>query len=275
MKKYCIFSIYLFAFLVSMPAPAYDNSREILIAERLEERIKLGKPMWLESGNGEFFVIRTEQMTREPQGAVVLLHGIGAHPDWPVVISQLRKSLPQQGWSTLSVQLPVLPPEHAIADYGKTLDEARRRIGTALEYLREQQIEPVVIIGYSFGAATAFSYSASLQETPSDLLGVVGISAVAQPFMRPPVDLLAEIEGVKIPVLDIYGSRDFPEIVDSAADRRLAARKGENPWYQQIEIEGADHNYSGLGNVLSKRISGWLKKLIEDYRSRQSQDADT
>ena len=274
MTRFCILTTCLALCLLAVPLPAYDNSRETLIADRLEERLKLGNPVWLDTGSGDFFAIRTEQMTREPQGVAVLLHGIGAHPDWPVVISQLRKSLPQQGWSTLSVQLPVLPPEYAIADYGKTLDEARQRIASALDYLREQQMQPVVIIGYSFGAATAFSYSANLQETPSELLGVVGISAVAQPFMRPPVDLLAEIEGVKIPVLDIYGSRDFPEIVDAAADRRLAARKGENPWYQQIEIEGADHNYSGLGNVLGKRISGWLKRLIEDYRVRQSQDAD-
>lgn len=252
---------------------AYDNGRESLIAERLQDRVKVGTPLWLTSGDQDFLAIYTEQMTHESQGGIILLHSLGAHPDWPIVVSQLRKSLPQRGWSTLSIQLPVLPPEDSIEAYGETLDEARRRIDQALAYLAEQHVEPVVIIGYSFGAATGLYYCARLAEVNASLLGVVSISAQAQPFLRPALKLLDEIEQIKIPVLDIYGSRDFKEIIDAAPDRRLAGRKGENPWYQQIEIEGADHNYSGLGAVLSKRISGWLKKLIADYQGQQDNEA--
>ncbi|MDX1519762.1 MAG: alpha/beta fold hydrolase [Gammaproteobacteria bacterium] len=245
---------------------AYDRDRELLIAERLQERIKVGKPVWLGSGEQEFLAIHTEQMTPEPLGAIILLHGLGAHPDWPIVISPLRKSLPQRGWITVSIQLPVLSPEDNIEAYGKTLDEAVRRIDLTMEYLAGQEIEPVILLGYSFGGATAFHYVAGQENGKPALIGVAGVSALAQPFLRPPLDLLEKISAISIPALDIYGSRDFKEVVDQAADRRLAASKGENPWYEQIEIEGADHSFSGLGTVLTKRISGWLKKLITEYR---------
>ncbi len=254
------------------PAAAYDNNREQLIAGRLQERIKVGTPVWLKSGSNEFLVIQTGHMTEAPLGAVILLHGLGAHPDWPGVISQLRKSLPQRGWTTVAIQLPILPPEDNIEAYGKTLDEARRRIDATLKYLAEQAIEPVVIVGYSFGGATALHYCANMAGKNTGVLGVAGISPLAQPFLRPPLKLLQEIEKIRIPVLDLYGSRDYKEVLEQAADRRLAGRKGNNPWYQQVEIEGADHNYSGLGTVLNKRISGWLKKLIEEHKARQDND---
>ncbi|MCG8324679.1 MAG: alpha/beta hydrolase family protein [Thiotrichales bacterium] len=254
---------------------AYDSSRELLIRDRLQERVKVGTPVLLTSGDKEFLVIHTEQMTSEPLGVVLLLHSLGAHPDWPIVISPLRKSLPQRGWSTVSIQLPVLPPEDSISDYGETLNEAHRRIDSTLAWLAEQKLEPVVIIGYSFGAATGFQYAARNGTGKPALIGMAGISPLAQPFLRPKLKLMDEIENIKIPVLDIHGSRDYPEIIDQAPDRRLAGRKGDNPWYQQIEVEGADHNYSGLTTVLSKRISGWLKKLIADYRVQQDNVSET
>jgi hypothetical protein len=33
---------------------------------------------------------------------------MGAHPDWPEVIQPLHSGLPESGWTTLSVQMPIL-----------------------------------------------------------------------------------------------------------------------------------------------------------------------
>lgn len=273
-KKYSIFITMLSAWLICTGVPAYDNGREQLIAERLQDRLKVGEAVRIQTDKSDFFSIYTEQISNETQGAIILLHNLGGHPDWPVVTSPLRKSMPQRGWTTLSIQLPVLPPEESIAAYGKTLADACQRLDKALTFLSEKEIETVVLLGYGFGAATAMHCSTQMNSNDSLLLGIAAVSPLAQPFLRPPLKLLEVIEEVEIPILDIYGSRDFKEVIDQAADRRLAGRKGENPWYQQIEIEGADHHFSGLDTVLNKRISGWLKKLIADYRVQQDNDEE-
>ena len=65
-----------------------------------------------------------------------------------------------------------------------------------------------------------------------------------------------------MPMLDIYGSRDYPGVLEQADDRRLAAQKSGNRQYNQIVIEGADHRFAGLESVLIKRIRGWLDKIV-------------
>ncbi len=270
-----VFTLVLLQLLAGLPAyAAFSNEREQLIAERLQQRVKVGVPVLLQANSRDFISLFTEQMTSEPQGGVILLHSLGAHPDWPIVTTALRKSLPQRGWATLSIQLPVLPPEDNITGYGATLDEASERITQAQNFLIEQELSPIVIIGYSFGGATALQHSARQGDSNQDLIGVAVISPVAQPFLRPTLDVLEQIEAIKIPILDVYGTRDFREIIEQAPDRRLAARKGDNPWYEQIQIEGADHDYSGLGLVLTKRISGWLKKVVADYQAQQDNESD-
>ncbi len=252
--------------------PDYDIEREQLIAQRLTERVKLGEPIQLKSGKYDVFALYTVHQIPEKKGAVVLLHGMAAHPDWPGVISQLRQSLPKKGWSTLSIQLPVLASEEPIEDYGKTTGEAGRRIKLAVKYLQEQGYEHVVVIGYSFGAALAVKYLA--QENPGTL-GLVGISMQAQPFLSPRLFLLKELGKIDIPILDIYGSLDRESIIDAATDRRLAVRNADNIYYKQIMIGGADHDYTNQEDILLKRILVWIDELVAKMKLTQDNGKDT
>ncbi len=83
----------------------------------------------------------------------------------------------------------------------------------------------------------------------------------AQQFLSPRLKLLKQLESINIPVLDIYGSRDMLEVKREADDRRLASRKNGNKLYRQMVIEGADHYFSAVFDVLLKRIQGWLAKV--------------
>lgn len=40
-----------------------------------------------------------------PQGGMLLLHDQGQHPDWPQIIGELRRAMPDKGWHTLSLAL--------------------------------------------------------------------------------------------------------------------------------------------------------------------------
>jgi len=161
--------------------------------------------------------------------------------------------------------MPVLSPQEPIADYGSTMFDATQRIVAAVRQLRDWRFTNIVIIGYSFGAATA-AHSLGSNEL-KNINAFVGISMHEQQFLNPKLKLLKQLESISIPVLDIYGGRDTLEVIREVDDRRLAARKNGNSAYQQIVIEGADHYFTGLTEVLVKRIKGWMSKVSPDMSS--------
>ena len=73
--------------------------------------------VWLEASYPEreekFKVLALQQPPRAPQaqGAVLLLHDLEQHADWPYLIRPLRQSLPEDGWYTLAVNLPDRNPD--------------------------------------------------------------------------------------------------------------------------------------------------------------------
>ena len=92
--------------------------------------------MDLQAGDLSFLGIYTESSGGgdPPKGAAILVHGIGVHPDWPQVIHPLRVGLPERGWSTLSIQMPVLPNEAQSADYLPLLDGVAPRLDAAIDF---------------------------------------------------------------------------------------------------------------------------------------------
>ncbi|MBT7950879.1 MAG: DUF3530 family protein [Gammaproteobacteria bacterium] len=236
----------------------YSDSYEQRIAKQLLEGRTAQEVLWSKAGGREFVTLYQGYYTDQPRGAIILLHGMGAHPDWPQVINPLRIKLPELGWATLSIQLPVLSPEMPIADYGLTLGNAKLRFQAAVQQLRKRGFLNIIVIGHSFGAATA-AYALSANNT-KNVNAFIGISMQAQQFLNPRLKLLKELQAIDIPVLDIYGSKDILEILREADDRRLAARKNANEAYQQMVIEGANHYFSGLEDVLIQRIQEWLIK---------------
>ncbi len=257
---------------LSVSADALDREREKLISDKLAEEVKDGQVLWLDAKGENFLALLIKQTNDKAQGAVIILHGMGAHADWPQTISPMRKALPEQGWTTLSIQLPVIAPKNQVEDYGKTLERAAERIKAAIRLLHKHKFRNIVAIGHSFGAASVLSYLE--KEKEQKIISLVAIGLQDYAFVKPPIDLLKLIKKTKIPVLDIYGSRDFKEAIDQAADRRLAAKKGGNRQYDQIEIEGADHYFTKLDDVLIKRIRGWMIKAAPGMSIVVKKDSD-
>ncbi|MCZ6526935.1 MAG: DUF3530 family protein [Gammaproteobacteria bacterium] len=241
-----------------------DDSYEQTMSVNLAEKVQDGEVIWLKARGSQFLTLFNEQLTENSQGAVIIVHGMGAHADWPNVVAPLRNRLPNIGWATLSIQMPVLAPEQPLSEYGKTITVGISRIQSAVQYLRQRKFLNIAIIGYSFGAATAAEFLARTKK--SRIAAFVGISLQAQKFLNPTIKLLRALEKINIPVLDIYGSRDFTEVIRLADDRRLAGRKRGRRTYHQLVIEGADHYFTGLEDVLSRRIRGWLDKAAPGTR---------
>lgn len=66
---------------------------------------------------------------------MIVVHGIGLHPDWGLVNS-LRSELAEQGYSTLSVQMPVLAADARPEAYAPLFPQAAERLRAAAGFLR-------------------------------------------------------------------------------------------------------------------------------------------
>ena len=218
-----------------------------------------GDKVWLTSASGTFLALFIDEILTRSNRGVIILHSMGSHADWPEIISPLRTRLPDYGWTTLSIQLPLLPPQVSPSKYSTTLIEANARIHSAVQYLSSRQYKDIIIIGYSFGATTALTY---LAEHAPEVKGVVGISLQQQPYLKPSVDLFSMLGKVPVPVLDIYGSLDYSEVIRSAPDRRLAVSKNGITDYDQFMVTGADHYFSGKNQLLISHIVDWLDGLV-------------
>ncbi|MEM7027802.1 MAG: alpha/beta fold hydrolase [Pseudomonadota bacterium] len=228
------------------------------IAKRLEQEATYTEAVQLEANSQTFIGLFNQQTALKAAGAIIFLHGMGGHADWPYIISPLRQSLPEHGWSTLSIQLPLLSMATPIEDYGQTLDTAAARIEAAVRYLRSKKFLNIVVVAHSFGAANALHYLTDGQRPKIIALVAIGLQEYA--FLKPTIDTLALIENARIPLLDIYGERDYQRVIKQAPDRRLAANKGNNDKYSQIEVAGADHYFLKMEDALAKRIRSWLSK---------------
>lgn len=255
----------LMAPLLLADAVVWDVPKEKAVADKLSHDLAYGRILWLGAGTGNEFPVLFTRAVPESHSttAVVLVHGMGGHPDWPEVISPLRKLLADEGWTTLSVQMPVLPAETPVSDYGKTIDESQKRLSTAIDYLMDYGYEKVVLAGYGFGAAVAAVFLQS--DENHEVHAFAGISMLARKYLDPAIDLYASLEVLELPVLDIYGSDDLKTIINSADERRVAARRnGHGNDYKQVVIWNADHYFTGKEHELSSQIILWLDEALQD-----------
>jgi len=247
----------------------WDVTKEQSVADKLSRELEYGQVIWLDVVNGREFPGIFTRAVPEHDGsiAIVLIHGMGGHPDWPEVISPLRYSLADTGWSTLSIQMPVLPPEISLADYGKTLEESHNRIARAIQYLENYGYERMVLIGYGFGASVAAHYLASGNN--HGVHAFAAISILARKYLEPSLDLYSSLEKLALPVLDIFGSEDLNPVISTADERRVAARRnGYSNEYEQVVIWNADHYFTGYDQELVTRIERWLREIFQDKKEQ-------
>ena len=260
-KMLRIYSLLTLFCAVVVGANAMDlySEWEARVANKLVNDTYLGEPVWLGEGSKKFLGIISPFRTDESSGGVILLHNIGTHPDWPEVISPLRIGLPEQGWTTLSIQMPMLRPEVPVENYGRFTQLANERLLEAIKYLREQQIYNIVIIAHGLGASYASQYLADNKDT--GVFAFVGISMQTHDFLSPSIPLVKNLQKITIPILDIYAEKDLLPVLQQAPDRRLSQQISKNEQYTQLEIKGADPHFRNSEANLVKRIRGWMDKV--------------
>lgn len=104
---------------VTCAAFAQDYAREKRWADQVVPDLVVGDAVRIRLPAGrEFLGIHTE--VPKARVAVMLVHGIGVHPDHGV-IGILRASLADAGYTTLSIQMPVQASDASAEDYHPAL----------------------------------------------------------------------------------------------------------------------------------------------------------
>jgi hypothetical protein len=253
-RKYRKSLIIILFFMITPVLHASDLAKEKRWADQIVDALITGDAEWLPVGDLKVLSIYTPSDTEPAKGAAIIMHGIGVHPDWPDVIHPLRTRLPEAGWATLSLQMPILPNEASWTDYLPLMPEVPPRIDAAVKFLQEQGFDNIVLIGHSLGTIMGSYY---LTHQPAkQVRAFVGISM--SETNKDPMSNVAMLKKIAIPVLDIYGSLDEAHVRDNAQQRKQSALAAKNQAYQQIEIKDANHFYNGKNDALLEAVENWL-----------------
>lgn len=252
-----VLTLFLSLVMMASVAGASDLDKEKRWADQIVDALIEGEAEWLEAGKVRFLAIYTE--AEEPAArAALVLHGIGVHPNWPQVIYPLRTGLPAHGWSTLSLQMPVLPNDAEAEAYAPLFEEVAPRVEAGIAFLQQKGAAQIVIVAHSLGAAMASYYLAGHPEGVVALVGIgmTGGSADAR------MDNVVSLARVRVPVLDLYGQNDLESVLGSSADRAAAA--AGNPAFSQVQVPNADHFFDGHGDTLLELVVDWLEETVPE-----------
>jgi len=230
-----------------------------------------------------------EETLGEQYGAVILLHDQGEQFESHGVITPLRHSLPEYGWSTLTLSFDfpyepniLLSATQKTADvdaiasedliFDDEVDKAveskepaakpselpavsnQERIQAALSFLQDKGAQRIIFIGHGAGADLAIELLDTIK-TPVSALILVGSTAL------PKNDIFNEFN---FPIFDVYGANDLDAVPAAVKHRKVVMKRVNNTRYQSRRIIGADHIFSGLQATLTTTVSGWLRsKFIE------------
>jgi pimeloyl-ACP methyl ester carboxylesterase len=242
----------------AVDCPASDLERERRLAEQTVDAIFDGEPLMLNADGHEFLGIYTRAETGPERGAAIILHGRGTHPDWEQVAGPLRKILPAYGWSTLSLQMPVLDKDASYYDYVEIMPEAPPRIEAALHFLQEQGTDRVILIAHSCGVYMSMAWIQQHGDAGIDAYIGIGMGATdyRQPMRQP-----FPFDRIRVPLLNIYGENDYPAVQRQAAQLEPMLAQ-INSRSAQRRIPGAGHYFTGQEAELSAVINDWLDTLF-------------
>ena len=249
--------IYSFCWAELLP----DYEREARLIAEAEAGLFDGEVIYLQASSRQVFALLNEPGNDRPDGALILLHGRGFHPDWPQVVGPLREKFAENMVSTLSVQMPVLAKDAKYYDYLKIIPESFTRIEAAVNYLREKGYRWIGVIAHSCSVHMTMAWFKDSGDGMIDAYVGIGMGATdyRQPMLEP-----FPIEAMTVPVLDVYGDQDYPAVTNKAEERLVAIRSAGHPHSSQVSIEGADHFFEDYEDELFEAVSGWVLERMQD-----------
>lgn len=256
-RRYLIGLIFLLSAGLATAASKSDLAKEKRWEEQIVPGLLVGEAVKLKADGTEFLALYAEHTTEKALGGIIILHGMGVHPAWPDITDPVRMALPDHGWHTLALQMPILANEVTEEKaYAPLFDEVPARIQAGVDFLKSKGVKNIVFSGHSIGNVMALYYL-SKQPDPA-VRAMIAVAGGPGYTKDPRTDMAGNFRKVNIPFLDIYGGEDEQRIFDSVKVRTQIARKNGNKRYTAMKIPGANHFFAGMQETLTKRMRGWL-----------------
>jgi len=223
-----------------------DYAREKKWADEITPGLVVGDPVYLEGRAGhKFLTIYTE--APNAQAGLVIVHGIGVHPDH-ALIGTLRVALADHGYTTLSVQMPVLAGEARPEEYPPTFGEAGERLKVAVGFLQAKGYKKIAIVSHSMGSRMTHAYLTSAPRASVNAWVCIGLGGEE------------DFRHMTLPVLDLYGEDDFPAVLQGAQRRAASIQTLQRS--QQIMAPQADHFFTNQQAELVGYVRDFLDKAL-------------
>lgn len=250
MKKNLLhLAVLLWAALVSAQALAgsevADYAREKKWADEIVPGLVVGDPVYLQTprGHRKFLALFTPSDSGK---AVVVVHGLGIHPDWGL-IGTLRTDLADRGFASLSIQMPVLGADAKADAYPPTFPEAAERIAEAVAFLKAKGYGEIAIVSHSMGSRMSQVYFAGKPDPAVKAWASLGI----------PGD---DYAAVRLPILDLYGENDLPPVLVNAAKRKASLASKAS---RQVVVPRSDHFFSGHETEMVAAVADFLDATLK------------
>jgi len=222
-----------------------NYAREKRWAEEIVPALVVGEAVWLEAPRTEkFLAIHTE--VKNAKAAIILAHGLGVHPDHGL-IGTLRTRLADAGYTTLSIQMPILAADAPAARYPVLFWEADARFAAALTFLRRKRYNKVVLVSHSMGSRMANHYIAAHSRVP--LSGWVSLSISSGEFTG--------FKRTSFPVFDVYAEKDLDVVLQGAQKRAAVLKRTRGS--SQAMVFGTDHHFARK----EKELVSLIRLLLE------------
>jgi len=219
------------------------------------------------AGANDFITLIHENTASNQKGVMILL------PDWQMsatssnALNYLRETLPNQGWTTITIQPPSKPdgyPSNALKliekneENKKVLDQYQDSLVLIMNAVMDKAKDyPGIFVVVSKGSHAALLgnlYSTGKLEAPSAMVMLSNYMLTdAQAF----AEVLAQSD---IPVLDLYLSRDQQLAQSNAVLRKAQANKEMKVYYRQTRLHNNQVGYYPEKSLLIA-INGWLKSI--------------
>ena len=213
----------------------------------------VGDAVWLTQKEGHKFLgLYTE--AENARGAVILAHGRGWSPDYELY-GILRTKIAEQGYTTLAIQLPVLGGGAKIGDYLYTFPDAAERFQIAADFLKARATRTSPSSRTAWARAMANQYLIKTDDKTVKAWVFIGI-----------INGLEEMFRIKMPVLDVFGSKDWEITQVGAYERKKQIMKIKGS--DQVVVPEALHFFEGKEDELTKIIVSFLDQVFHRRRPR-------
>jgi hypothetical protein len=189
---------------------------------------------------------------------VLIMHGRGFHPDWADTVNPLRVGLVERGYSTLSLQMPVLARDAKYYDYVPIFPYAHARIEAGIRFLRDNGYAKVVLLAHSCGVHMAMDWIRTKNDRSIDAF--IGLGMGATDYQQP-MHQAFPLDWMQVPILDLYGAEEYPAVIRLAPGRKEMIDKTGHEKSRQLVLPGADHYFTDQGDPLVSAVADWLDQL--------------